>query len=88
MERPAVEKLLQDCLENRVSDYLSDQGKDIEMHWVQPETELGWEPREPLFYKRFNWDLWKSLCLSMSIYSSSVNNYTLTELAYLMIIKF
>lgn len=34
------------------------------------------------------WDLWKSLCLSMSIYSSSVNNYTLTELAYLMIIKF
>lgn len=53
MERPAVEKLLQDCLENRVSDYLSDQGKDIEMHWVQPETELGWEPREPLFYKRF-----------------------------------
>lgn len=88
LERPAVEKLLQDCLGNRVSDYLSLQGKDSEMHWGTARNRTGLGARRTVSIKDLLWDLWKSLCLSMSIYSSSVNNYTLTELTYIMTIKF
>lgn len=54
---------------------------------VQSERELGWEPGDQCSVKDLLWDIWKSLYLLMSVYLSSVNNYTLSELTYLIIMN-
>lgn len=63
-----------------MSDHLSIHEKHpVKYIGMQSETELDWEPGDWYFRKDSHQALRKLLYLSISIYSSPVNNYILTE---------